>query len=137
MIYLHKLENEIKIYLEQLEKKDKHIKELEAQLANIAMAGVTKSITTNNINNKILNISSLDLNDDKIKSILDSKFDHIDSRFDHIDSKFNHIDNKFNHPSQETISRINKFTNNIFRTDELGTILILSNGTEYWSKFLK
>jgi hypothetical protein len=76
-IYLQKLENENKIYLEQLEKKDKHIKELEAQLANIALAGVTKSsITTNNINNKILNISSLDLNDDKIKTILDSKFDH-------------------------------------------------------------
>jgi len=94
-IYLQKLENDNKTYLEQLEKKDenikyiektyleqlekkdKHIKELEAQLANIAMAGVTKSsITTNNINNKILNISALDLNDDKIKSILDSKFDH-------------------------------------------------------------
>jgi len=75
-----KLKNENKIYLKQLEDKDKHIKELEAQLASIALAGVTKSTTTNNnisnINNKILNISPLDLNDsEKFKTILDSKFD--------------------------------------------------------------
>jgi len=80
-IYLQKLENENKIYLEQLEKKDKHIKELEDKLANIALAGVTKSTTINNNNinnnNKILNISSLDINDiEKIKNILDTKFDH-------------------------------------------------------------
>jgi hypothetical protein len=73
------LENQNKIYLKQLEDKDKHIKELEAQLASIALAGVTKSTTTNNnisnINNKILNISPLDLNDsEKFKTILDSKF---------------------------------------------------------------
>jgi len=88
-----KLENENKIYIEklknkdeqlkdkdeQIKDKDKHIKELEDKLANIALAGVTKSTTTNNIsnNNKILNISALDINDiDKIKSILDDKFDH-------------------------------------------------------------
>ena len=69
------LENQNKIYQEQV----KHIKELEAQLASIALAGVTKSTTTNNIsniNNKILNISPLDLNDsEKFKTILDSKFD--------------------------------------------------------------
>jgi competence protein ComEC len=47
------------------------------------------------------------------------------------------INNKFNHPSKEAISRINKFTNNVQRTDELGTILILSNGNEYWSKLIK
>jgi len=73
------LENQNKIYLKQLEDKDKHIRELEAQLASIALAGVTKSTTTNNIsniNNKILNISPFDLNDSKkFKSILDSKFD--------------------------------------------------------------
>jgi len=73
------LENQNKIYLKQLEDKDKHIRELEAQLASIALAGVTKSTTTNNIsniNNKILNISPFDLNDSKkFKTILDSKFD--------------------------------------------------------------
>jgi hypothetical protein len=74
------LENQNKIYLKQLEDKDKHIRELEAQLASIALAGVNKSTTTNNnvsnINNKILNISPLDLNDaEKFKTILDSKFD--------------------------------------------------------------
>ena len=73
------LENQNKIYLKQLEDKDKHIRELEGQLASIALAGVTKSTTTNNnisnINNKILNISPLDLNDaEKFKTILDSKF---------------------------------------------------------------
>jgi hypothetical protein len=90
-----KIENENKIYLqklkhkdeqlkdkdEQLKDKDKHIKELEDKLASIALAGVTKSTTTNNNinnnNNKILNISSLDINDiEKIKNILDTKFDH-------------------------------------------------------------
>jgi len=89
-----KLENENKLYLEQLKNKDEqiknkdeqlknkdeHIKELEDKLANIALAGVTKSTTTNNIsnnNNKILNISALDINDiEKIKNILDTKFDH-------------------------------------------------------------
>ena len=77
---LNNKDDQNKIYLKQLEDKDKHIRELEAQLASIALAGVTKSTTTNNnvsnINNKILNISPLDLNDaEKFKTILDSKFD--------------------------------------------------------------
>ena len=55
--------NEIKIYLDKL--------------ASIALAGVNKTTTVNNINNKILNISPLDLNNsEKIKSILETKFDH-------------------------------------------------------------
>jgi len=75
-----KFENQNKIYLEQLDNKDKQIKELQDKLTSIALAGVSKStITTNNIsniNNKILNISPLDLNDsEKLKNILDSKFD--------------------------------------------------------------
>jgi hypothetical protein len=74
-----KFENQNKIYLEQLENKDKQIKELQDKLTSIALAGVSKSTTTNNINNinnKILNISPLDLNDaEKFKTILDSKFD--------------------------------------------------------------
>jgi tRNA-binding EMAP/Myf-like protein len=75
-----KFENENKLYLEQLKQKDEHIKDLEDKLASIALAGVNKSTTINNINNinnKILNISPLDLNNsEKIKSILDAKFDH-------------------------------------------------------------
>ena len=80
-----KIENENRIYLEQLKNKDeqlkdkdKHIKELEDKLATIALAGVNKTSTiNNNISNKILNISPLDLNDsDKIKNILNNKFDH-------------------------------------------------------------
>jgi len=68
-----KFENQNKIYLEQ-------IKELQDKLTSIALAGISKSTTTtnniNNINNKILNISPLDLNDsEKLKNILDSKFD--------------------------------------------------------------
>ncbi len=47
------------------------------------------------------------------------------------------LDNKFGHPNKETVTRINKFTQNIIRTDELGNILILSNGNEYWSKIIK
>ena len=77
--YLKQLENKDKEYLKQLENKDRHIKQLELQLANIALAGVTKVSTINNINNsnKILNIGCLDLNSsDKIKTILDDKFDH-------------------------------------------------------------
>ena len=47
------LENQNKIYLKQLEDKDKHIRELEDQLASIGLVDVTKSTTTNN---KILEI---------------------------------------------------------------------------------
>ena len=62
---------------EQLKSKDEHIKYLEDKLASIALAGVNKTTTVNNINNKILNISPLDLNNsEKIKSILETKFDH-------------------------------------------------------------
>jgi hypothetical protein len=60
----------------QLENKDKQIKELQDKISNIALAAATKSTTTNNINNsKILNISSLDFNKDKIKNIFETKFD--------------------------------------------------------------
>ena len=77
--YLKQLNNQNKEYLKQLENKDEHIKQLELQLTNIALAGVTKVSTINNINNsnKILNIGCLDLNStEKIKTILDDKFDH-------------------------------------------------------------
>lgn len=58
----------------QIESKDKQIKELQNELASIARAAATKSTTTN-INNKILNISSIDFNKDKIKNIFETKFD--------------------------------------------------------------
>jgi len=75
-IYLEQIETQNKIYLEQLDNKDKQIKELQDKLTSIALAGVSKSTTINNINNKILNISPLDLNDsEKLKNILESKFD--------------------------------------------------------------
>ena len=79
-IYLEQLKNkdeQLKHKDEQLKNKDEHIKYLEDKLASIALAGINKTTTVNNINNKILNISPLDLNDcEKIKTILDTKFDH-------------------------------------------------------------
>lgn len=37
-------------------------------------------------------------------------------------------ENSYNHPSKETIDRLKKYTNNIYMTSELGTILLTSNG---------
>lgn len=39
-------------------------------------------------------------------------------------------DNTYNHPSKETIDRLKQYTNNIYITSELGTILLTSNGKE-------
>lgn len=36
--------------------------------------------------------------------------------------------NSYNHPSSETINNLKKYTNNIYLTSELGTILLTSNG---------
>lgn len=36
--------------------------------------------------------------------------------------------NDYNHPSLNTINRISKYTSNIYRTDELGTIILTSDG---------
>lgn len=38
--------------------------------------------------------------------------------------------NTYNHPSKETLNRLTKFTNEIYRTDELGTIILKSDGNE-------
>jgi len=46
-------------------------------------------------------------------------------------------DNGYNHPSADTISRLNKYTNYIFRTDLLGTILIESDGNILKYKYEK
>lgn len=38
--------------------------------------------------------------------------------------------NSYNHPSKDTLNRINKFTDKIYMTSELGTILLTSNGDD-------
>lgn len=37
-------------------------------------------------------------------------------------------DNSYNHPSEDTVNRIKKYTNNIYMTKDYGTILLTSNG---------
>lgn len=39
-------------------------------------------------------------------------------------------DNSYGHPSSDTINRIKKYTNNIYMTSELGTIILTSDGEE-------
>ena len=63
----------------QLENKDKQIKSLQDQLARIALAAATKSTTINNnnninSNNKISNITALDISEDKLKHMFDTKY---------------------------------------------------------------
>jgi hypothetical protein len=65
-----KLQNENNIYLKQIDK-------LQEQITSIAKAGITKSTITNNIinsNNKTINISPLDLSNERIKNILETKY---------------------------------------------------------------
>ena len=66
-----KLQNQNNIYLQQIDK-------LQEQITSIAKAAITKStITNNNIinsNNKIINISPLDLSNERIKNILETKY---------------------------------------------------------------
>ena len=38
-------------------------------------------------------------------------------------------DNSYNHPEQETLNRLKQYTNNIYMTKELGTIVLTSDGT--------
>ncbi len=40
--------------------------------------------------------------------------------------------NSYGHPSPEVIDRLMQFDSNVLRTDELGTIEIVSNGDKYW-----
>lgn len=40
--------------------------------------------------------------------------------------------NRFNHPSQEVIDRLRQTRSQILRTDELGTIKLITNGSYYW-----
>jgi beta-lactamase superfamily II metal-dependent hydrolase len=41
------------------------------------------------------------------------------------------VDNKFDHPHQEAVDRIKKSGSKILRNDELGNIIIKSNGENY------
>ena len=45
--------------------------------------------------------------------------------------------NNFGHPSQNTIERLENRNIQIYRTDEDGTIIIRTNGQEYWIRTLK
>jgi competence protein ComEC len=44
------------------------------------------------------------------------------------------LNNKYGHPSPEVLARLIEFDVEIWRTDELGTIEVVSDGEEYWIK---
>lgn len=45
--------------------------------------------------------------------------------------------NSHNHPSSETLERLNDINSTIYRTDEDGTIILISDGTNYYFDFDK
>ena len=45
--------------------------------------------------------------------------------------------NNFGHPSQKVIERLEDKNIKIYRTDEDGTIIVRTNGQEYWIKTLR
>jgi len=45
--------------------------------------------------------------------------------------------NSFGHPSQKVIERLEDRNIKIYRTDENGTVIIRTNGQEYWIKTLR
>ena len=62
-------------YEKQLIEKDIQIKHLQDQIVSITKTAVSKPTTTNNnINNKILNMSVLNLDNDNVKSIINDKY---------------------------------------------------------------
>jgi hypothetical protein len=64
-------------YEKQLIEKDNQIKHLQEQIVSITKTAVSKPTTTtnnNNINNKILNMSVLNLDNDNVKSIINDKY---------------------------------------------------------------
>lgn len=83
-------QNEIEFYKKQLDEKDKqldekdkqlkdkdnHIKHLEEQIVSITKTAISKPTTTNNthINNKIMNMSVLNLDSENIKNIINNKY---------------------------------------------------------------
>lgn len=73
------LQKENKMLKKQQKKYEKQIQELQDKLADIAKEGVKKTTNIVNNNNKIINISPLDLTTEKIKNILENKFERIHS----------------------------------------------------------
>ena len=63
-------------YEKQLVEKDNQIKHLQEQIVSITKTAVSKPTTTNNnnINNKILNMSVLNLDNENVKSIINDKY---------------------------------------------------------------
>jgi hypothetical protein len=67
-------QNKIELCEKQLIEKDNHIKHLQEQIVSITKTAVSKPTTTNNINNKILNMSILNLDNENVKSIINDKY---------------------------------------------------------------
>jgi len=70
-------QNKIEFCEKQLIEKDNQIKHLQEQIVSITKTAVSKPTTTtnnNNINNKILNMSVLNLDNENIKSIINNKY---------------------------------------------------------------
>jgi hypothetical protein len=70
-------QNKIEFCEKQLIEKDNQIKHLQEQIVSITKTAVSKPTTTtnnNNINNKILNMSVLNLDNENIKNIINNKY---------------------------------------------------------------
>ena len=67
-------QNETEFYKKQLVEKDNQIKHLQDQIVSITNTAVSKPTTTTNINNKILNMSVLNLDNENVKSIINDKY---------------------------------------------------------------
>ena len=68
-------QNKIEFCEKQLIEKDSQIKHLQEQIVSISKTAVsTKPTTTNNINNKILNMSILNLDSENVKNIINDKY---------------------------------------------------------------
>jgi hypothetical protein len=61
-------------YEKQLVEKDNQIKHLQDQIVSITKTAISKPTTTTNINNKILNMSVLNLDNENVKSIINDKY---------------------------------------------------------------
>jgi len=69
-------QNKIEFCEKQLIEKDNKIKDLQDQIVSITKTAISKPTTTNNnnINNKIMNMSVLNLDGENIKSIINNKY---------------------------------------------------------------
>lgn len=46
-------------------------------------------------------------------------------------------DNRYRHPHPETLARLNQFGTTIFRTDQDGTVTLITDGYQFWTKPVK